>query len=117
MSSGIFDLDSQAHQIGLKVSRLVDRTLALGFAFIDDKHRLLWPRAALAKVVVGPALHEDVGEQVVAGWSGTVVHAVASREKLPIAVIRRAEQKALRVIRRLGGSVRRRSGQQRHAES
>src|ERR1700726_1730615 len=69
-SRGVFDFDGKAHQIGLKVSLLVDRAFALGVALVDYKHRLLRPLATLEKLLVGPPLYEDVGEHLGAAGSG-----------------------------------------------
>src|SRR5580700_2108242 len=117
ISGGVFDFDRQAHQIGLKVPLLVDRAFAFGVALVDYKHRILWPLAALEKFLIGPALYEYVRELLVASGRGTVVHAITRGEKLPIAVVRRTYQIALRVVLWLGPFFLRRCSQQYQAES
>jgi|HubBroStandDraft_6_1064221.scaffolds.fasta_scaffold00963_16 hypothetical protein len=47
-----------------------------------------------ANFVVGPVLHEDVGEHLVAAGPGTVVHAVSSSQKHPFAVVGRPDEMA-----------------------
>src|ERR1700730_3837496 len=97
----VFHLDGQAHQIGLVVPFLIDGTSARGIAFIDYEHGLFGPLSGVRKLVVGPALHEDVGEHLMAAGRGAVVHAISGGEEHPLAVVGRADKLTLVVVLRL----------------
>ena len=99
------------------MTRLVDRTFALRIPFIDHKGGLIWPLATVEKLLVGPALYEDVSEHLVAAWTGAIVHAVPGGKKHPVAVVGGAEEVALGIVLRLGRFFFRRGRQPCEAES
>src|SRR6202045_1923987 len=88
----IFYFDGETDQIGLIVALLVDRAAAGCVTLIDHEHGLLRPLSGIHELVVGPALHEYVGEHFMAAGRGTVVHAESSGEKHPFAVVGGAEK-------------------------
>src|SRR6202047_2123343 len=117
VAARILDFDRQTHQVRLKMTRLVDRAFALRIPFIDHKGGLIRPLATVEKLLVGPALYEDVSEHLVAAWTGAIVHAVPGGKKHPVAVAGGAEEVALGIVLRLGRFFFRRCRQKCEAES
>src|ERR1700730_4830607 len=99
----VLHFDAVPHEIGLKVSDFVDRTLGLRTPFLDDKHGLVGPLPALDKFGVGPLWYKNVGEHHVVHASGAIAHAESGREEYPFAEVLGWEQLIVSCVLRLAG--------------
>src|SRR6185312_181506 len=83
----VFYLNSHAHALSLEAAAVVDRAFRFRSAVFNDEHRVVWPLAALQKLVIGPLRHKNIGKHgmVCALWA--VAHAQPGRKEDPLPVI------------------------------